>query len=459
MVQSHIMSVPLAVKYGSRESLFLSNICWWIEKNRANSRHLHEGRYWTYNTVAGFTELFPYFTANQIQHLVGKLREKNILLVGNFNKIGYDRTNWYSVSDEVMELYLGKAAEEEIKAGEDGPAAARLPPEEDAWPQEGPRRPSENNPPILPNGEMHPGKVMNPCDQTGKCVPEEPPDTPSGRDNGGEGTPSPETETGSPERFPERNSPPILPNGKMHSGKVMNPCDQTGKCIRENSRIDLGLFPDRFGKSHEPIPANKPVKKPPAAAVLEEIEKPPSPAGPPEAAATANLKKEFHKIDPLLVFDGGFYPRAAAFMKAHALDTRYLLWLYRECRLRKHASLRGLYYNLFFKSDILALFQETRKKAEPVPPAAVTCPVCGREHGQNERCPECGLSVEDRTDREAIDRQKRFYTLSPEDKKAYETDLHGIITEYTKPGLIPVLLRKRRELEEKYGLLTQPGAG
>jgi ribosomal protein L37E len=440
MVQSHILSVPLAVKYGSRESLFLSNICWWIEKNRANGRHLHEGRYWTYNTVAGFTELFPYFTANQIQHLIGKLREKNILLVGNFNKIGYDRTNWYSVSDEVMAVYLGKTAAGEDSPGEDAATLAGLPPEPGGHP-------------ILPNGNMHPGKVMNPLGRTGKNRPETPPGRPRSADTGGPGTPRPAPETASP----EPGGHPILPNGNMHPGKVMNPFDQTGTWIHENSRIDWGLFPDRFGKTHEPIPANKPVYKP-AAAASEKTEKHPSPAGPPETAAAA-LQKEFHKIDPLLVFDEAFYPRAAAFLQTHALDRRYPAWLYKECRGRNPGSLRGLYYNLFFKPDILALFLETKKKTEPAPAVTVTCPVCGREHEKKERCPECGLPPEDRADKEAVNRQKRFYTLSPEDKRTYETELHGIITEYTKPGLMHELFRKRRELEEKYGLLIQSGTG
>jgi hypothetical protein len=408
MVQSHILSVPLAVEYGTNESLFLSNICWWIEKNRANDRHFHEGRYWTYNSVAGFTELFPYFTAHQIQYLIGKLRKDSILLVGNFNKIGYDRTNWYSVSEEVMNIYLGKTREE---AGV-------------------PASPPETG----PEEEPAPAAETSPLEQ--------------------EETPCPASEPAPPE--PE--DPPILPNGKMHSGNFMNPFYQTGKWIHEKSVIDSGISHDRFGKFHEPIPAIKPVNKP-AAAALDE--KPRSAAGPPETAAAA-LKKTLIKINPGLVFDDPFYSKAAVFLP----DERYPVWLYEECLAKNPASLRGLYYSLFFKPDILALFQETRKKTRDPPPPQlnIVCPVCGREHEQKESCPECGLTQEDRTNGETIAKQKRLYALSPEDRKAYEEALHRIASDFnaqtaSNPGLIQKLLQEKHDLEEKYGLLPQSGAG
>jgi hypothetical protein len=524
MVQTHILSVPLAVKYGANESLFLSSICCWLEKNRANNKHFHEGRYWTYNTIEGFTELFPYFTANQIQHLISKLRDKkkNILLVGNFNKIGYDRTNWYSVSDEVMDIYLAK--KEPVRDSEDTPTPEEDPPKqepapndtptpeedppeqkpdskdtpspEDAphgggglspepasedtpppLPEEGGGPPPEQTPPILPNGKMHSGNFHHPFSQTGKCAapppsPEAPPrpaptDAPPAEEappdeNGGppqeqEPAPAdappaeeaPPDESGGP---PQEQNPPILPNGKMHSGNFHHPFSQTGKCIYEISQIDSGNFHDRFGKFPEPIPDHKPVVKPVAAASGK---KPQAPlhSG---TAATAALQKVFAKIDPSLIFSGTFYPRAAAFMHANSLDENYPIWLYKECLSRKPDSLRGLYYHLFFEDDMLALFLQTRKKERDPPRiTAVSCPVCGKEHGEYEECPECGLPAEDRKDEGKIARQKRLYALSPEEKRAYEAELHETAAAFVS-GNLRVSLRNRRELlDKKYGL-TEP---
>jgi hypothetical protein len=105
MAHTHFMNLALAVEYGTNESLFLTNLCFWIEKNKANKAHFHKGRDWVYNTMDAWAELFPYFTKDQIRHLIDKMKRKKIILVGTFNRTRYDRTQWYSVSDEVLSLY------------------------------------------------------------------------------------------------------------------------------------------------------------------------------------------------------------------------------------------------------------------------------------------------------------------------------------------------------------------
>jgi hypothetical protein len=105
VAHTHFMNLALAVEYGTNESLFLTNLCFWIEKNKANRVHFHNGRYWVYNSMEAWAELFPYFTKDQIRHIIDKLKRKKILLVGVFNRTRYDRTLWYSVNDDVMGLY------------------------------------------------------------------------------------------------------------------------------------------------------------------------------------------------------------------------------------------------------------------------------------------------------------------------------------------------------------------
>jgi hypothetical protein len=112
------MNLALAVKFGTNESLFLTNLCYWIEKNKANRVHFHDGHYWVYNTMEAWAELFPYFSKDQIRRLISKMKSRKILLVGVYNRIHYDRTQWYSVSDEVMALYLGGFRKEESGQGE-----------------------------------------------------------------------------------------------------------------------------------------------------------------------------------------------------------------------------------------------------------------------------------------------------------------------------------------------------
>jgi hypothetical protein len=73
----------------------LQNIVWWCAKNAANKRNKHDGRFWTYNSVKAWAELFPYLSAAQIRLALDKLESDGLILSGTFNEVGYDRTKWY----------------------------------------------------------------------------------------------------------------------------------------------------------------------------------------------------------------------------------------------------------------------------------------------------------------------------------------------------------------------------
>lgn len=88
-----------AIKWGSDAATLLFNIRFWLDKNVANNTHIYEGRVWTYNSVSAFSQLFPHLTDRQINYNLTKLQKVGILVVGNFNKKGYDRTKWYSVNE------------------------------------------------------------------------------------------------------------------------------------------------------------------------------------------------------------------------------------------------------------------------------------------------------------------------------------------------------------------------
>lgn len=95
----HIFDVNVAKEYGVNEAVILESMNYWIQKNKANDKHFYEGEYWTYNSIKAFHEMFPYMTERQISYCLNKMVEKGLIKKGNFNKLQYDRTCWYTITD------------------------------------------------------------------------------------------------------------------------------------------------------------------------------------------------------------------------------------------------------------------------------------------------------------------------------------------------------------------------
>lgn len=100
----HSFSTELAEQYGILEAILLNHFQFWITHNAANDVHYHDGRYWTFNTVKAFADLFPYASAKQIRTALNRLIDAGVLMTGNYNKTTYDRTLWYAFTDEGLTI-------------------------------------------------------------------------------------------------------------------------------------------------------------------------------------------------------------------------------------------------------------------------------------------------------------------------------------------------------------------
>jgi hypothetical protein len=96
-------SMDDAEKYGVNAAIILHGIRFWCEKNEANNRNIHDGKAWTYNSLNAWAQLYPFFTRRQIEYALEKLKKAGAIEVGNFNKAGYDRTLWYSVTTPISQ--------------------------------------------------------------------------------------------------------------------------------------------------------------------------------------------------------------------------------------------------------------------------------------------------------------------------------------------------------------------
>lgn len=84
---------------GERGAVLFQNIAWWCAKNAANGKNIHDGKAWTYNSVKAFAALFDWLTERQVQATLAKLESLELIESGNFNKVSYDRTKWYTVGN------------------------------------------------------------------------------------------------------------------------------------------------------------------------------------------------------------------------------------------------------------------------------------------------------------------------------------------------------------------------
>jgi hypothetical protein len=325
------------------------------------------------------------------------MKSQEILLVGVYNRIHYDRTQWYSVSDEVMALYLGRFKKDD-------------------------------------RGETRP---ENDAEETWKA---------------------PKEKT---EKVPLGEGASACPGGQTDVGKVPGPSAPEDKSMWEKSHMEVGDFPHRSGKFPTTIPDNKPINKPAVAAAKNPKGQMPQPVEKSEAAAgffdIEKLKTALVGIHRELVFDDCFYPKALEYLAAQGFDGDYLSWLYGECRKREPANLRGLYFTLFAKEDMTALYRavekERRKEQAPVPEKI--CPCCGTAHpAYLDRCPECELEKEDAGDPAKIARQKKFYRLPRETKDEYAKEQWELFSQALKSGM-PFEETKAQwiMLDKKYHLL------
>ena len=94
----HSFNPDIAEKVGVNAAVIYQNFLFWTEKNHANGRHCYDGHAWTYNSRKAFVELFPYLSEKQIRTAIDKLVDAGLVIRGNYNKRGFDKTVWYALT-------------------------------------------------------------------------------------------------------------------------------------------------------------------------------------------------------------------------------------------------------------------------------------------------------------------------------------------------------------------------
>jgi len=102
------IDVELASDIGIPDTFLLTQIDYWTMKVYAKEpdkygNHFINNRWWVYNTVTDWVEQFKaMFSKNTISRALERLEKDGLVYVGVFNKMGRDRTKWYSVNYEAL---------------------------------------------------------------------------------------------------------------------------------------------------------------------------------------------------------------------------------------------------------------------------------------------------------------------------------------------------------------------
>lgn len=103
----HFGSMSRAAIYGL--------IVYWTHFNKNSNKNFYDGRHWTYMTITKFCE-YTGLSDRQVRRQLKNLEDEGYIISGNYNKIAFDRTKWYSPSDRTIPFHTTEGS---IPLGQD----------------------------------------------------------------------------------------------------------------------------------------------------------------------------------------------------------------------------------------------------------------------------------------------------------------------------------------------------
>jgi hypothetical protein len=98
----HFFYPTLAERLGLHEAIILQQIHSWIvsyqkDPDKFSDRHHHDGHWWIWDTYPAWHNKLPYLSESTIRRTLTNLKKLGLILVGNYNRLKIDRTNWYTI--------------------------------------------------------------------------------------------------------------------------------------------------------------------------------------------------------------------------------------------------------------------------------------------------------------------------------------------------------------------------
>jgi len=102
---NHSFDVDVAIQYGINAAIVFQDMAYWCEHSRNNRANFYDGRYWTFNSNKALCEHYPYLSSKAIRSAIQKLVDAGLIVTGNYNKLPFDRTLWYALTDEGERIF------------------------------------------------------------------------------------------------------------------------------------------------------------------------------------------------------------------------------------------------------------------------------------------------------------------------------------------------------------------
>jgi len=102
--EAHAFIVEEAVKYGVEKAVLLQHIRFWCVQNEGKDTHEHDGLVYMYQSAQDMHKHYPYWSRQKISRLLRDMETEGLIKSGNFNKVQYDQTKWYTITLECSDL-------------------------------------------------------------------------------------------------------------------------------------------------------------------------------------------------------------------------------------------------------------------------------------------------------------------------------------------------------------------
>ncbi len=101
----HRYHTMIAKEVGTTAASIFYHIAYWVKENQKEHRNYYDDRYWVYGSIREMSETtHSYLTENQIRGALDKLVKEGFLDRGNYNRMKYDRTYWYTLTPKAEEI-------------------------------------------------------------------------------------------------------------------------------------------------------------------------------------------------------------------------------------------------------------------------------------------------------------------------------------------------------------------